>query len=843
MIPALLALQASVPHLGATLTTTAPVIDGRIDEAAWVGALGSDAFTQKSPDEGRPPVERTTVRILYDSAAIYVAITCEQKKAPVIGRLTRRDREVEADSVTVVLDTRRDGKSAFQFMVNAAGVLSDGTYSNDTVFSADWDENWEAKTTTTPEGWSAELAIPLRILRFAALPEQSWGLQVRRYVSARQETDEWAFIPKTVAGQVSQFGRLDGLVGLRDAGGIELRPFVVASVVGNDPEIDAIARGIDFTGSIGLDLKWHITQNLTLDAAVNPDFGQIEADQVTLNLSSYETLFPEKRPFFLEGADTFTTPFQLVYTRRIGRGLEPPEIREDDPYGERLIRAPGPATIYGALKLVGEIGEGFSVSELLAVTSRQTVDVLGAGSTPFERVADPLTAFKALRLKRDFGKRAHIGAMVTATSRIEAGGDYPVLASDAGRPPSQLCPGGDEQPIGARCFHDAYVAGVDAGLRSPSGDYVASAQGIASLSEGGPPRTLDDGTVIRSGDVAPGFKLQVVKEGGNVIGGSFYTVAGRHLDYNDLGFMPRQNMHELDNFIAYKEVKPHGPLLESQTGFAFFDRESLDFLNLARGYYLWSDVKFKNYWGAFLELAYEHAHFDDREVGDGAALERAQSVSSAIGMRSDTRARASFTAFAYTQLHDGGLSFVGEGDLTLRVLPELDVQLLPQFTYTSGEPRYIEDDNSIRYLFGRLEAQSLGLTLRATYTFSQRITLQAYGQAFLASEDYTDYSSYPADPANPRPVIHLADLTPALAPAPDDDPNYEQGTFNANVLLRWEYRLGSTLAVVYTHAQEGLIPGFTTDAAPERARLNFRLIRPRAASDIVLLKLTYWWAS
>jgi hypothetical protein len=842
LIPALLALQATAPHLGAALTTDAPVIDGRLDEPAWVGAPKSDAFIQKSPDEGRPPVERTTVRILYDHAAIYVAVACEQKKTPVVGRLTRRDREVEADSVTVVLDSRHDGKTAFQFMVNAAGVLSDGTYSNDTAFSSDWDENWEAKTTVTPDGWSAELKIPLRILRFAAVPEQTWGLQVRRYVSMRQETDEWAFIPKTVAGQVSQFGHLDGLVGLHDAGGIELRPFVVASVVGNDPEIDSIARGIDLTGSLGLDFKWHITQNLTLDAAINPDFGQIEADQVTLNLSSYETFFPEKRPFFLEGADTFTTPLQLVYTRRIGRGVGTPAIREDDPYGERLIRAPGPAAIYGAVKLVGELGGGFSIGELLAVTSRNSVDVLGAGSTPAERVADPLTAFKALRLTRDFGKRAQVGAMVTAVSRIEPGGDYPVITDDVGRPTGQLCPGGEEQPIGARCFHDAYVGGVDARLRSPSGDYVATAQGLASVIEGGPPRTMDDGTVIQSGDVAPSLKVQVKKEGGNLVAGTYYVFAGRNVDYNDLGFMPRQNMHELEAYVAYRKVDGHGPFRESETGFAFFDRESLDFLNQQRAYFLFTDVKFKNFWSVFAEIAYRHPHFDDREVGDGAALERDQSFTPSIGVASDKRERVSFSAFAQTQILADGLTFFGEGDVTFRILPELDVQLLPQGTYTSGEPRYF-DDAAGRYLFGRQEAQSLALTLRATYTFTPRITLQAYGQAFLASEDYTDFTSYPAGAAGSRPVIHLADLEAAPAPAPDDNPNYEQGTFNANVLLRWEYLLGSTVAVVYTHAQEGFIPGVTQDLAPRPARLNFRLIRPRAASDVLLLKLSYWWAS
>src|SRR5262249_40805554 len=214
---------------------------------------------------------------------------------------------------------------------------------NDTDSSSDWDENWDARTARTEHGWSAEFRIPLRILRFARLPVQDWGFQARRYISARQETDEWSFIPRTQAGEVSRYGRLDNLVGLTPRSPLELRPFVLGRVRVRDAVSDMIASGTDATGSAGLDIKWHASQSLTLDASFNPDFAQVEADQLILNLTTFETYYPEKRPFFLEGIDTFATPMQVLYTRRIGRASPVPALRTDRI--QTLVHLPAPATI------------------------------------------------------------------------------------------------------------------------------------------------------------------------------------------------------------------------------------------------------------------------------------------------------------------------------------------------------------------------------------------------------------------------------------------------------------------------------------------------------------------
>src|SRR5512140_568967 len=342
MLP--LALFAAVtagapPHLTAAHVTQAPTLDGRLDEPAWKNAPATGAFTQKLPTDGAAASEATSVRILYDEDALYIGIHCDQMRAPIVPRLTRRDRNAESDWVSINLDTRGDGKSALEFLVNASGVLVDGARSNDVDYSADWDENWEAQTHVGDSGWTAEIRIPLRILRFAKRDVQSWGLQARRYISAKQELDEWAYTPRSVAAEVSRYGKLDGLRGLEPRTAFELRPFALLRVRSRDATVDTTGHGVDVMPSGGLDLKWHPSQDLTVDATVNPDFAQVEADQVVLNLSTFEVYKPEKRPFFLEGAELVAPRLglPLVYTKRIGRNPDLPQLRSSAQFTEQLV--------------------------------------------------------------------------------------------------------------------------------------------------------------------------------------------------------------------------------------------------------------------------------------------------------------------------------------------------------------------------------------------------------------------------------------------------------------------------------------------------------------------------
>lgn len=856
LLPAWPGLVAGPPHMTAARTSTPPVIDGRLDDAAWQKAPASDAFAQKFPHEGAPPSDRTTVRVLYDDEAIYIGIECDQVHAPVVQHLSRRDRLVEADRVEVDLGTRRDHKSAFQFTVNAGGVLTDAVLFNDTDSSSDWDENWDASVSRSPHGWSAELMIPLRILRFSALPDQSWDLQVRRFVSELQEQDEWSLIPRDAAGEVSHYGTLDGLRDLRPGAPLELRPFVLGRLRRRDAATTQIASGTDLAASAGLDLKWHPTQSLTLDATFNPDFAQVEADQLVLNLNKYEQYYPEKRPFFLEGIDMFATPRQLLYTRRIGRGAPPPALRTSAPFGEQLVDVPTPATIYGASKITGQLTDGWSIGTLQAITAENDAMVQLADGSRQQRLIDPLTAFDVLRIKRALPGNGYVGAMFTATNHAETVAGYPTVApgttiatpSESNNaalvysrtgigPTMQLCPDASTVAPMTRCFDDAYVGAVDWKWRSPDGDWVTGGQGTATMLAKGPARAVPDGTVINPGDLGHSVFAYVNKEGGaHWVGDAQVEYEGRKLDYTDLGYNQRANDYRWSFDGEWRDMKPSGIFLERHARFEYFGRTNLDGLWLGSGYQLNVSGTFDNFWSFFTEVHWRPTRYDDREVGDGTALERAGLIGWEAELYSNPAKPVSFNFQTQTQWLYDGFYFNGAGGLLFRALPQLDLEVLPTAIYTFGEPRFAEfGPVAGQYVFGKLDAKSIGTTLRATYTFAPRLTLQAYGQLFLASGHYYDFSTFQSP--TPGAVVHLSDLQSYVAPLATN-PDFQEGVLDTTVVLRWEYTLGSTLFLVYTRSQVpaiALTPG-------ESASLSLSSVSRAPAADVILLKLTYFWA-
>ena len=846
--------SALPPHVSAVHVDKPPVIDGRIDDDAWRAAPSTSAFTQKAPVEGVAPTERTTVRVVYDDDALYVAIDCEQVEAPIVERLTRRDREVESDWVSVALDTRRDGKSAFVFEVNAGGALLDGVRYNDTEFSEDWDENWEARVAIRKHAWSAEYRIPFRVLRYETRREQSWGFEVRRYMSMKQETDEWALVRRSAGGEVSHYGKLDGLVGLAARTPFELRPFALGRVRRQDAtslSVPTLENGwftstlpgvVDFTPSVGLDIKWHPTQDLTLDAAINPDFAQVESDQIVLNLTTVETYYPEKRPFFLEGTDVFAMPARLLYTRRIGRVPAIPTLVP----GEQLLDVPQPTTIWGASKLTGRIAKGLTAGTLQAVTAENTVPVKQLDGSRVSRVIAPLTGWNVLRLRSDITDRAYIGFLATSVTRAERSDGWPIVGGSPGSAPQAVCPTaskGAQTALlvrdGERCFNDAYVAAADWHWRSGNGDWESVGQFGASMLGRGPPRTVPDGTVIRPGDIGGVALGYVGKEGGeHWVGDLWAGYAARKFDPNDVGYNDRSNVYWNGFDLEYRTLVPWRKFFETHTRLEYWNNGNLDGLLLSRGIQLSTAGKLDNFWHYYVGVDWRETHYDDREMGDGAALERAGVlVGNETRIQSDPTQAISFSAHAVTEaLEHRGVNFNADAGVIVRALPQLDFEFLPTATYNHGEPRYVATGPITKqYIFGHLEAASIGAVLRTTYTFAPRLTLQAYAQLFLASGHYADFASYPLVPNLPRAVVRLSDLRPS--PPPPGNPDFEQGVLDVNLVLRWEWRLGSLLYFVYRRSQ---VPNVALGPG-EIGSLDIRSVRRAPAADTLILKLSYWW--
>jgi hypothetical protein len=831
------------PHLRAVRTATPPVLDGKLDDPVWKLAEASSAFRQKFPNDGAAATETTTIRVLYDDDAIYVAFDCPQTDVPLAPRLTRRDRNVESDGVNFSLGTRGDHKSAFAFNVDPAGTMVDGIRFNDTDYSPDWDENWEARTNVRADGWSAEFRIPLRILRFPTRDVQSWDFQATRYTSNKQEADDWAYFPRTAGGEVSHYGRLDDLRGLRERTEFELRPFAVGRVRRRDPAIGQLASGTDFLASAGLDAKWHPTQDLTLDATFNPDFAQVEADQIVLNVSTAETYYPEKRPFFLEGIDAYSTPFELLYTRRIGHVPLLPALRTDPVNDEQLYDVPEPDAIYGAAKLTGKIADHWSIGTVQAVTAPNSVQVqLGSGAR-VSRVVDPTTTFDVARLSRDVGDNGHVALMATAVTHGESATDYPPVGGG-----SALCPQpilltplqstNVQVPTGSRCFNDAYTGGADWRWRSPSGDYAFGGQAVASLLERGPPRPVADGTILNPGDVGPALKAYLRKEGGKHWIWTVDTdLESTKFEINDLGYNARANQLAGEAYVEYREMKEWGPMTEAHASAYFGTQYDAAGLLIGQGTHLGVSGRFQNRWWVSLGGYYRGNKYDDREVGDGTALQRDGAVGTLFDLTTDTTKRVSLWIDQTAERVFDGYTVNGTATLNTRVLPQFDFDILPSWQFAYGEPRFMMGGATPgQYLFGHLDARSIGVALRTTYTFAPRLSLQGYAQLFLASGHYSTYSEVQSSATGPRPVVSLGDLRAYGGTLPYN-PDFEQGVLNVNLVLRWEYMLGSTLYLVYTRAQTPSIVLGTSDVGA----LNLGAIGNAPASDAVLAKLSFWW--
>src|SRR5215210_103093 len=384
--------HAAAPAITAARVQGTIAVDGRLDESSWAGAQPASDFTQTEPAEGRPATERTEVRVLIGDDAIYVGARMHDREPQRIkAALARRDEDVEADEFDVYLDTFHDHLSGVRFRVTPGGATLDGILGSSAQGSEEddsWDPVWESGTHVDSLGWTAEIRIPLSQLRYSSTADGAWGVQFYRKILRRGEEDWFAFVPKSAVGGVSRYGHLVGLGPLQAQRRLELAPYLLARGA-YEPSTagDPLHSGSEYQGSAGLDLKYGLTSDLTINATINPDFGQVEVDPAVVNLSVFETFFPEKRPFFVEGADVFrfggiraSNSFgvpNIFFSRRIGR--EPQRNLGGD--GFNFVDAPTETSIRAAAKLSGRTRTGWSVGVLDAVTAGEDaryVDALGS---------------------------------------------------------------------------------------------------------------------------------------------------------------------------------------------------------------------------------------------------------------------------------------------------------------------------------------------------------------------------------------------------------------------------------------------------------------------------------
>ena len=832
----------------------APVIDGVLDDEAWANAPTATDFIQMMPDEGDPATEDTEVRVLYGDEALFVAVRAwDSRPDSIAAQLTRRDQESYSDVVNVLIDSYLDRRTAFQFGVNPAGVKLDVYRFDDTEDDSTWDAVWDVATKIDAEGWTAEFRIPYSQLRFGNQTSQTWGINFARDLARRNEISSWAPIRQGDAAIVSKFGYLQGIEGLGSPTRLEFRPFSLARLdrapldVGNP-----FYQKNDLRGSAGMDLKYGVTNDLTLDLTINPDFGQVEADPARVNLTAFETFYPEQRPFFLEGAGIFNLGIgvgdgdmgseTLFYSRRIGR---PPQGHADDQGG--FSETPDLATILGAWKLSGKTQGGWSVGFLHSVTAQENASIVTQDGSPLEEVVEPLTNYGVGRIQKDYRNgRSALGFIGTLTKRDDQTAEELSLRSGAvtgGLDLRHRFGPEDGYQINAY-FLGSHVRGstdaIARTLRSPSRYYQR------------PDATHTDYDVTRTSLSGWAAKFDFLRVGGGFWNwGSLASAKSPGFEVNDLGFQREADLILHAVFGGYNHYTPTERLRRWNLGASAWHGWTFGGERVATGLNLNGSLTFQNFWGGHASINHDFEAFSDGALRGGPLMRREALGNGSVGFFSDSRKAVQVNGnLGWSRGWDSG-SHSTSGSLNLRWRPSgrASVSAGPFYARSMNDSQWIQKvrTDEDHFVFGRIEQETVGLTGRFDVTFSPDLTLQFYAQPFFSAGSYTDFKQV-VEPRAGRyedrierfdPIVsegrYWADLDGDSTAESFRDPDFNVQQFRSTLVLRWEYRPGSLLYLVWS---QGRYNGSGTGDL--HLRQDFGDLFGEPSENVFMLKLSYW---
>lgn len=825
---------------------TAPVIDGKLDEAVWQEVAGDDRFTQQFPRDGAEPTRRTELRLLYDDTALYIGVTAlDAEPNRIVARTARRDNRVDSDSITVVLDTRHDHDSGYFFWINAAGVLADGQMHDDNRLNDSWNGVWYGKAKITARGWTAELKIPYSILRFAKRGKQQWGINVTRYVSRDKETLQWVHVPQNERGVLSRAGHITGIAGIEPPRRFELRPFLLTRLATLLPRGGALgigqSRSSDADIAAGVDLKYGLTPNLTLDATVLPDFGQVEADPVFLNLSTFEVFLPERRPFFVENADLFVTDVQMFYSRRIGERLSGlsagSATRARDGEAAEVVDTPLAVPIWTAARVTGKLSRKLTIAAIDAVTGPESLDIRTESGADKTIDPVPIRNYAAVRGKYSFGGSSYLGFMATGHTRSDEV-DNPVRN------------------------HDAYAESIDGRWVAKDGMYRLYFHVVGSHRVGGPsyyettgpgfapctPSTCThlaraDGTLQRPGDRGSGGEMGGGKVGGNWTAWFNYGFRSPRFDINDVGFDNNWDYHRGYVDLGWRRQKRFGVLQNANINLRSTLQWGFDGVRRDGNAQLVGGLLFTNFWSTNVSLLRVVPNrFTRRETSDGARYEQPGWLQGSWSFGTDSRRQIIGGGYvtASTATSDPAWGVSMGANLRLRTAEQLQLTLDAGYNISHGDLRFFSCtardgrpcsvmSSERDYVFTRLDSGSLSLTSRGTWAMSTRMSLEAYAQLFAGRAGYRD-GRLLAGVRGAKPFLRRADI---LASPADDalvaGADFSFDSLNVNLLWRWEFKPGNTLIAVYTRA---------TSADRNRSLLTFRGLGNSRTEEVGLLKLS-----
>jgi hypothetical protein len=801
-----------------------PAIDGIMDETVWDNIEWGGQFTQSRPYDGKEPSQPTFFKIVYDDNNLYIGILARDSVPGLIDRrMTRRDG-FDGDRITICIDSYYDKRTAFSFTISAAGVKGDEYVTEDgDNWDANWDPIWYAKTSIQDTGWTAEIQIPYSQIRFGKQQEYTWGLQILRYLFRKQETSQWQHIPQDASGYVNHFGELRGISGIKPQRQVDLLPYLVTKLETAEKEEGNPYRSKGHSESIsgGLDGKIGITNDLMLDFTINPDFGQVEADPSEVNLTAFETYYPEKRPFFIESNNIISLPLtggdspfsmdNLFYSRRIGRQpRHSPEMKDGE-----YVDAPDYTTILGAFKITGKTNKGWSIGLMDNLTQQEKAEISNGSETRKVEI-EPLTNYFSGRIEKDINKgNTIIGGMFTATNRDIRDSSINYLADAA------YSGGVNFTQYWKNRVYMLRVKGIFSNLKGDSTAINAIQESSVHYYQRPDADyiTYDPSRNTLSGN---GGTVEFAKFGqGHFSFWTWVTWRSPGLDLNDIGYLRYGDVIFQVFWAGYRIWEPFS--IFNRMNFNFNQWSGWDFGGRKSfwGSNINANIQFKNYWMFGTGFNRDGNGLDNGAMRGGPSLAYPGYSNYWVGIESDERKKLIFGISYFNNWSEVNKDFSRNFslDIAYRPLNSLKLTLSPFVNISTTDIQYVTTeqwDQQSRYITSALDQTIVGLVARVDYNLSPDLTLQYYGQPFIATGDYYEFK-YIKDPQaeeyfdrydifGPEQLVYDENGSVYQADENADgnidytfqDPNFNFLQFRSNLVLRWEYIPGSTLYFVWS---------------------------------------------
>lgn len=842
-------------------------IDGRLDDAAWARARFIHDFAMKEPVQGGIPADRTEVAFMYDDEALYIAARMHSTDAGNLPRgLTRRDGYGDAEHIVFSLDPFHDRRTAYSFAITAGNGRRDYYHIRDSEdFNArdfTWDPVWEGRAEVTDEGWTAELRIPFSQLRFTDRPVHTWGLNINRWIPQKNEDIYWVVVPRDEAGFASRFGTLTGIEGLPPNRRLEILPYVAAnSTIRGTPQPGNPFEGRTSTaGRVGADLKVGLGPSLTLDATINPDFGQVEADPAQVNLSAFETIFGERRPFFTEGGELLRGNVQsYFYSRRIGAAPRGSAVGQ-------YVSRPQNTTILGAAKVSGRVGTAWQTSLLAAVTGAEEARRTAGPGEPVDRIeVEPQAHWFVGRLQRQFGASQSTAGLSLAAVARRFGSGSPLAEVLSTRAVS----GGPDWIL--RFQQGRYELAGHIGFSYVGGSAAAMRRIQTSSAHYFQRPDADHLEVDPDATALWGYTARVRgdKNAGNWLWGIELSTESPGFETNDTGRLQSGDDIDFNADVNHRWTTPGTVFRQARLGLLV--RSSWNTAGDRTGgeFRIFSSGTFANFWTATLNLGHLPRSLRDDLTRGGPLLQLGDRVyaNGSIGTN-PTQSSSARLEYELSRGERGSslwrVGLRGTANLSPRasfaVAPSASRELLPR-QYVGQMGGGTGATYGDRYLLSRLDFRVAAVQFRINYLLSPTLSLEGYAEPFAASGRFHGFGELPAARSGALRTYGRAPgttITPQANGYLVNDTergdsfvipylDFQTLSFRSNLVLRWEWAPGSTFFLVWQQNR-----GDACGGAPSVVCDNGR--RPgdgvsagalydalRAPGDNFLaLKLSYW---